>query len=239
MITDSHQLDQRTWTMKVSDIKRHAFRTMLAFHFLGLALTIGIRIATLTIDRVTGGGDLQTMSFGRDMMGVLARSLTLPGFVLTVVTGVSMVLLRYGSRPPIWVCIKVGLTTAALLFATPFVRPALEAARYWAQWSVEHGRLAPELHDSISRANFYGAIVFALFVLNIPVAIWKPFSSLPLSRLLQRKNRPSSTQQGRAGSVSAGRDVATEQVNPPVARSRIGEPFPHRFRARSDNQLSN
>jgi hypothetical protein len=118
---------------------------------------------------------------------VLARSLTLPGFLLTVVTGILMVLLRYGRRPPIWIWMKVGLTTAALSLATPVVAPALEAAREWAHWSVEHGQLAPQFVASVAKVNLYGGIVFALFLLNIPVAVWKPFSGLKLSQLLSGK----------------------------------------------------
>jgi hypothetical protein len=172
--------------MKISDTKRHVFRGLLSLHFVGLALTIGVRLASFGIYRATGAGDLQALSFGRDLVGLLARSFTLPGFLLTVLTGIAMVLLRYGSRPPLWVWIKVALTIAALSLATPVVGPALDAARQWAHWSLEHGHLAPEFLTSVAKANFYGGIVFALFVLNIPVAIWKPFPGLTLSRLLQR-----------------------------------------------------
>ena len=119
--------------------------------------------------------------------GALARGLTLPGFLLTVLTGIGMVVLRYGLRAPLWVWIKVALTTAALAIATPIVGPALDAARQWAHWSLEHGYLAAELQYSVARANLYGGIVFALFVLNIPVAIWKPFSGLALSQLVRRR----------------------------------------------------
>jgi hypothetical protein len=172
--------------MPAKDIKRHAFRSLLVFHFIGLALTVGIRFASLMIDRVTNTADLETLSFGRDLTGVLARGLTLPGFLLTIATGILMALLRYGRRPPVWIWIKVALTTGALSLATPVVGPALEAAREWARWSVEHGHLAPQFHDSVSRANLYGGIVFALFLLNIPVAVWKPFAGVKLSQLLGR-----------------------------------------------------
>lgn len=173
--------------MQVSDIKRHVFRSLLVFHFVGLALTIGIRFAGLVIERVTSTADLQSLSFGRDLTGVLARSLTLPGFFLTVATGILMVLLRYGRRPPVWIWIKIGLTTAALSLGTPVVAPALAAAREWAHWSVQHGQLAPQFQEAVARAGFYGGIVFALFLLNIPVAVWKPFSGLKLSQLVSRK----------------------------------------------------
>jgi hypothetical protein len=186
--------------MQVNDMKRHVFRSLLVFHFIGLALTIGIRFAGLVIERVTSTADLQLLSFGRDLTGVLAHSLTLPGFLLTVATGILMVLLRYGRRPPVWVWIKVGLTTAALSLGTPVVAPALEAAREWAQWSVEHGQLAPQFQESVAKASFYGAIVFALFLLNIPVAVWKPFSGLKLSQLLSRKISRTSPQQAESGS---------------------------------------
>lgn len=200
--------------MKISDIKRHVFRGFLSFHFVGLALTIGVRLASFIIYRATSTGDLQSLSFGRDIVGVLARSLTLPGFLLTVLTGIGMVLLRYGSRPPLWVWIKVALTTAALSIATPIVGPALEASRQWAHWSLEHGYLAAELQASIAKANFYGGIVFVLFVLNIPVAIWKPSSGLTMSRLLRRRTNSSDGKPMKTQSEGAGEGAVIELGSP-------------------------
>jgi hypothetical protein len=155
-------------------LRRDAFRTLLCFHLIGLALIFGTRFANLVVEHETDHGTLQTLAFGRDLMGVLARSLTLPGFLLTLATGVAMVLLRYGRRPPPWIWIKIGLTAVALGLASPLVAPALEAARKWAHWSVAHGQLAPQLHDSVGRASLFGAMVFTVILLNIPVAIWKP-----------------------------------------------------------------
>jgi hypothetical protein len=165
------------------NLKRNAFRSFLGLHFIGLAMALGTRIADFAIDRATGGTSLQALSFGRDLTGMLARNLVLPGFLLIVATGIAMVLLRYGTHPPVWVWIKAGLTSAALFVATPLAAPALTAARQWAHWSVEHNQLAPEFHDSAAKASLYGGIVFILFLLNIPIAIWKPFGSIRLPRL--------------------------------------------------------
>ena len=52
--------------MKIGDIKRHVFRGLLSLHFVGLASTIGVRVASFGIYRATSAGDLQAMSFGRD-----------------------------------------------------------------------------------------------------------------------------------------------------------------------------
>jgi hypothetical protein len=200
--------------MQFKDMKRHAFRTLLVLHFIALAMTVGVRFANFVVYRVTSAGDLHSLSLGRDLTGVLARSLALPGFLLTVVTGILMVLLRYGLRPPVWVWIKVGLTTAALSVATPLVAPALEAAREWAHWSAEHGQLAIEFRDNAAKASLYGSIVFALFLLNIPVAVWKPFSGLKLSELLSRRISRTTTQQGESGSdLHVTRDGSFESVN--------------------------
>jgi hypothetical protein len=70
---------------------------------------------------------------------------------------------------------KIGVTATALAIATPVVAPALAAARTWAQWSAEHGQLAPQFLESVSRANLFGGMVFALFLSNIAIAVWKPF----------------------------------------------------------------
>lgn len=147
-------------------------------------MALGTRLASRVIDRATATGGLQTLAYGRDLTAGLAQTLVLPGFLMVVATGIAMVLLRYGRRPPIWVWIKVGLNSTALFVATLLVAPALEGARSAANWSVEHNQLAPQFHDSAARANLYGGIVFVLFVLNIPVAIWKPFLSV-------RRRRPS------------------------------------------------
>jgi hypothetical protein len=206
--------------MKTSDMKRHVFRGLLSLHFVGLALTIGVRLASFSIYRATGAEDLQSLSFGRDLVGVLARGLTLPGFVLTVLTGIGMVVLRYGARPPLWVWIKVTLTTAALAIATPIVGPALGAARQWAHWSLEHGHLAAELQPSIAKANLYGGIVFALFVLNIPVAIWKPFSGLTLSQLLRSGAGSPAGKPRKPQLEGAGEGAVAEPGSPRSARRR-------------------
>lgn len=161
--------------MRNSPVQRNVFRALLVFHFVGLALTIGMRFASLAIDRVAEAGSLQTLAFGRELTGALARSLALPGFLLMVSTGIAMALLRYRRRPPIWVWMKIGVTATALAIATPVVAPALAAARTWAQWSAAHGQLAPQFLQSASRANLFGAIVFTLFLSNIVIAVWKPF----------------------------------------------------------------
>jgi hypothetical protein len=168
-------------------MKRNLLRTLLLLHFIGLALSVGTRVANLIIDRQTSVAGLQALSFGRDLTGVLARSLVLPGFLLMAATGIAMTLVRYGLRPPVWVWIKVGLNVFVLFVATPLVAPALAAARAWAHWSFAHNQLAPQFLESASRASLYGAIVFTLFLLNIPVAIWKPYSAIRLPRLAGQK----------------------------------------------------
>ena len=175
--------------MSTGNLKRHLFRGLLVIHFVGLTLTIGIRFASFMIYQVTNTADLQVLSFGRDLTGELARGLALPGVLLTVGTGLAMTLLRYGLRVPTWIWLKLGLTVGALALATPVVAPALQAAREWARWSAEHGHLAPEFLESVSKANLYGGIVFILFLLNVPVAVWKPYSnSRPASSPKQRSD---------------------------------------------------
>jgi len=163
--------------MSIAGLKRNVFRTLLTLHFVGLALVIGVRFANLGVESVSAGGSLEFLSWGRDLMGVLARSYTLPGFLLTIVSGIGMVIVRYGKRVPGWVWVKVGLTTAGMAVALTSVAPALEAARHWAHWSAQHGQLAPQFHDAVARAGLYGGVVFALVLLTIPIAVWKPVLS--------------------------------------------------------------
>ncbi len=154
--------------------RRNALRALLVLHFIGLTLVVGIRFASFGIEHATSLGSLQFLAWGRDLMGTLARSLTLPGFLLTVASGIGLVIVRYGKKVPRWVWAKVALTTIALAMAATFVAPALEGARKWARWSAEHGQLAPQLHASLHQVSVYGSIVFTLILLTIPVAVWKP-----------------------------------------------------------------
>jgi hypothetical protein len=172
--------------MKTADIKRNVFRGLLVFHFIGLAMSLGTRLADFAIDRSTSDGSLQALSFGRDLTSQLAFNLVLPGFLLMIVSGIMMVGLRYGSHPPLWVWIKAGTTTVALFVATPLAAPALATARQWAHWSAEHNQLAPQFSDSAAKASLYGGIVLALFLVNIPVAIWKPLASIRLPGIRRR-----------------------------------------------------
>lgn len=164
--------------MHTATLKRNVFRLCLTGHLLGVSVIIGMRFCALVIENQTGHEGLQALASGRDLTGVLAARLALPGLLVVIGTGVGMTLVRYGARPPLWVWIKVALTAVALVIATPRVAPALAAARKWAHWSADHNHLAPQFQDSASQAAFYGAIVFGLFLLNVPVAVWKPLAAV-------------------------------------------------------------
>jgi hypothetical protein len=157
--------------------KRYLFRVLLFFHFIGLGLSIGTRAANFLLDYETRNQGLQTLALGRDLIDIAGRNLTLPGFLLMVVTGISMALLRYGRRPPLWVWLKLGVATAIAAIAVPIVAPALGAAKQWAHWSVAHGHLAPQFQSYLNMGNLFGGLVLALFIANIIIAIWKPLSS--------------------------------------------------------------
>jgi hypothetical protein len=171
--------------MNAVGVKRNVGRTLLLAHFIGLAMSVGTRLADLAIDHATRGADLRSLSLGRDLTSELARSLVLPGFLLLIGSGIGLTLLRYGSRPPGWIWVKIALNAVGVLVAMSLVAPALQAARSWAHWSVAHDQFAPQFQAEAARASLFGAIALALFLLNIPVAIWKPRLSarLPLSAL--------------------------------------------------------
>jgi hypothetical protein len=160
--------------MSSASIKRHAFKTLFVLHFIGLTLVIGVRFANFVIEHATGSSSLQLLAEGRDLMGILALTLTAPGFWLTIVSGIGMVVVRYGKNVPGWVWAKVALTVVAMLLALTRVAPALQAARKWAHVAAEQGHLLPQLHDSVTQVTLYGGLVFTLILLAVPVAVWKP-----------------------------------------------------------------
>lgn len=169
-------LETRVSLMKETT-KRTVFRTLLFLHFIGLGLSVGTRAADFLLDMETRNAGLQTLALGRDLIATAGQRLTLPGFILMVVTGVSMAILLYGTRPPIWVWIKLTVATAIAATAIPIVAPALATARKWAHWSVDHGQLAPQFQEYLTKGNIFGGLVLALFLINIAIAVWKPLSS--------------------------------------------------------------
>lgn len=160
--------------MSSASIKRNAFRTLLVLHIIGLALAIGVRFADYVIEYLTGHGSLQALADGRDLMGALAGRLGAPGFWVTILSGIGMIVVRYGKNIPGWVWAKVGLTFAGFVLVLVKVAPALESARRFAHESAAQGYVMPQLHDSLHQATIYGGLTFTLILLTVPVAIWKP-----------------------------------------------------------------
>jgi len=69
--------------METAEVKRNVFRSLLVLHFVGPAMSLGTRLADFAIDRITGGGSLQALSFGRELTGQLAFGLVLPESMMT------------------------------------------------------------------------------------------------------------------------------------------------------------
>ncbi|WP_315837654.1 hypothetical protein [Bradyrhizobium prioriisuperbiae] len=164
-------------------VKRNIFRSPLAIHFIGIALLIGSRLAVIVIDRQTSHSGLQVLALGQDFAGDINKSLGPLGLLIMVATGVAMSFLRYGRRPPIWVRIKVGLNLFAFLGVALLGAPAFARVQLWAHWSADHNQLAPQFQPAAAQADLYSVIVFALLLVNIPVAVWKPFLSAKSPKL--------------------------------------------------------
>lgn len=156
---------------------RNVLRTLRVFHLLGIALVIGSRAANVVVYRQTSQAGFPMLALGRDLGRVIGQSLTAPSLLVIVVTGIAMAFLRYGRRPPLWVWVKACVTVLVSLVAFTLVGPSLRVAQELAHWSAEHNQLAVQYEESAMRASLYGGIVFALFLVNIFVAVWKPFLS--------------------------------------------------------------
>jgi len=180
-----HEVSQVPSSSKSSRLhagKRTAFLVLLSTHFVGIALLIGASTAGVLIDQETSHGTLQILALGRDGGSFVVRGLAVPGFLIPAASGISMTLLRYGRRPPVWVWTKIGLNLGALAISAAFVTPALIAAREWTGWSIDHGTLAPMLQQSAAQAAIFSAVIVVMFLVNIPVAVWKPLASVRLPR---------------------------------------------------------
>ena len=162
--------------MTVQAIKRQSIRLLLLFHFIGLALSMGASIANVVIERNTRSSGLELLSIGRDLISVSSRELVQTGFYMLVVSGMLIVVLRYGIRAPAWVWIKLATSSAIFAVAALGTGPTNAALAALAHWSVEHGQLAPQYQDSLAHAGRYGETLLVLFLTTIAVAIWKPVS---------------------------------------------------------------
>jgi hypothetical protein len=154
--------------------KRQLARGLLFVHFLGLTLSLGAIFTNIIVERHTRGGSLEMLSIGRDLVTLSSHNLIQTGFLIAVFSGILLTLLRYGVRAPLWVWIKLGISVIVLTVVIFALDPAGVAATEWARWSAEHGQLAPQYLDSVTRSGRYGIVVLALLLVMMTVAIWKP-----------------------------------------------------------------
>lgn len=155
-------------------IKRQLTRVFLFVHFLGLTLSLGTIFTNILIERYTSAGSLELLSTGRDLVTLSSHNLIQTGFLVTVFSGILVALLRYGIRAPLWAWIKLGISIVIFTTVILVFDPAGTATTEWARWSAEHGRLAPEYLESLSRSRRLGLFVLSLFLITTIVAIWKP-----------------------------------------------------------------
>jgi len=174
------------------DIRRQASRFFLLVHFLGLALSLGAAFANVAIERQTRGTSLELLAFGRDLISFSSSALVPTGFWMMVVSGIVVVILRYGYRAPLWVWLKLALSATVFTVADFAQGPATRALAALAHWSVAHGQLAPQYQQTLALGGRYGLVVLALFLTTMGIAIWKPVS------FRIRARRPGSAQPSEA-----------------------------------------
>lgn len=155
-------------------IKRQLTRVFLFVHFLGLTLSLGTIFTNILIERYTAAGSLELLSTGRDLVTLSSHSLIQTGFLATVFSGILVALLRYGIRAPLWAWIKLGISIVIFTTVIFIFDPAGTATTEWARWSAQHGHLAPEYLESLTRSRRLGLFVLSLFLITTIVAIWKP-----------------------------------------------------------------
>jgi hypothetical protein len=140
------------------------------------------------IERHTRAGSLEMLSIGRDLVSLSSQNLIQTGFWISVISGIVIVLLRYGLRAPLWAWIKLGLSVAIFGEVGFALDPASTAVTGWARWSAEHGQLAAQFPDSIAQAGRVGIVVLVLYLATTIVAIWKPVWS-PLRTRTEKTER--------------------------------------------------
>lgn len=172
-------------------IRRQASRFFLLIHFLGLALSLGAAFANVAIERQTRGGNLDFLAFGRDLISSSSSALVPTGFWMMVISGILVVLLRYGYRAPLWVWLKLALSAVIFAVADFGQGPVTRALAALAHASVEHGQLASQYQETLALAGRYGLLTLALFLATMGIAIWKPVSLRMQTRREVRPAQPS------------------------------------------------
>jgi Predicted integral membrane protein (DUF2269) len=147
-----------------------------ALHFLGLAMFLGSILGHVTIGLVPGAKDqAQAMLFGRQAIEIATWSLTVPGLVLLVVSGLFMTL-RGGLGFGRWRWLNVHQIVGVLILLNasvslvPVGGDLLDVAS-----KIMQGRASlDDLAALSARESMFGAASLVLALITIFVAVLKP-----------------------------------------------------------------
>jgi hypothetical protein len=128
----------------------------------------------VAIERQTRAGSLELLAFGRDLIGFSSRALIPTGFWIMAISGILVVVLRYGYRAPLWVWLKLAFSAGIFTVADFAQGPVTRALGSLAHQSVERGQLALQYQELLEMAGRYGPLTLVLFLTTMAIAIWKP-----------------------------------------------------------------
>ncbi|HEY0722241.1 MAG TPA: hypothetical protein VGE50_13425 [Gammaproteobacteria bacterium] len=148
------------------------YRTLKLFHLGGLTLFLGSILTYVLISAQIEGATLEQIAFGRAIISMGTRDLTLPGLWLLIISGIGLGYLREGQQRPY---LKLKLLLAALIISNAYllVVPAATSATVLAEHSVMMGQLSAGYQPAYLRETIFGALNVVLTCVLAVLGVWK------------------------------------------------------------------
>ncbi|MBT6096119.1 MAG: DUF2269 family protein [Rhodospirillaceae bacterium] len=148
-------------------------------HILAVCIFVGsipahIVLGQLANSHLIGGGTMETFAAYQQAKYGLTIGLTTAGIILTLLSGVALVIRRKPLLRQNWLRAKLCVVAAIAINGAAVLTPLAEQMRDLAVAAVETGALDAAFHAAENTEAIAGAINLALIVVAIALAVFKP-----------------------------------------------------------------
>jgi len=150
-------------------------KTLKAAHFVGLALFLGSIPGHILLGRLADPADLPGFALLMHAKYASVLALTLPALILTLLTGIAL-MLRRGMTPNRirWMAVKLVLVAMIVLNGALVLRPVGAEMAHSARAAVKTGTLSPAFASLERREGAFGAANLVMILAVIGLAVFKP-----------------------------------------------------------------
>jgi hypothetical protein len=125
----------------------------------------------MVISALTERANLENIAFGIKIISAGTNTLTLPGMLVFIITGVWMGYVRYGLTHHAYQLMLL-LITLSIVNGYFFVAPLVASATKIAARSLEQGHLLPEYKAVFAKESNFGLINILLLVASAVIGLW-------------------------------------------------------------------